>query len=1230
MWYTYTPQGTVPAGSTDLDTIDYATNPNWTATSPAEQRATDTFTQLMNYAMGDFGVGEVLFGTMTQATADGKTLSVAGSVTFLGVLNTSKATIMKGALINQNTASSNPGSVVVQALSTNQSVNFIGNINLPTLDITSDKLKDFWSSLHGGSGSTAGDEGTAVGASLLFSLYGDDTEAVIQSGAKVNAYSLYVDAETNVLGIGIGASGGGSGNVGILGTASANYVNDTTLAQIQSGAVINVGNGLVSSTGATPPQDGSVVVNAVDTDYVITVDGVLEQNLNLLDLPSNKWKVGNQAVAVGASAGLNIIERDTQAVIGDLSGTGAPAGSFTSGGDVWVNADNEGYAVVVAVTGSVANPKPAEDSGSGMSKNPGTGGTQGSDGSSTGNANLLDNQTKWNAVLTQMVAETPVKGDVASLSSDVESGASKAKAGVAISGSAGVNVLIDTTDAWITNAPMLNIDGSLSLSAENNTNVITVAGAGSLAISKNNNTSVAAAGAFALNVLEGSTDASIIGAAGLAIDGALNIDSKRNGWVVSAAAGLAGATGSKGYAVGGSVGVNILLYTTTSELENTNGTVGSTLLASSGPAVSMDAQDDSLLVAVGGAGGFGGKAGVGVGIGFTYEATKTESTVLNVGTSATPFSTSTGEMDVQAANNELLIDVTGSAGIATGSGGSGYAGAGTVSVNYTQNTISAAVENSFLNTGKLDLAATNNDSIYSFAGALSIGKNLGLGAAIGVNLLFDNVTSTVSGSTINAASFSSNATEGGTMVTAAIGGAGSSKLAIAGSIAFNLLDSDIEATVVGSTIVSAGEFSLKSEEEEVAAAGSGGVAISTGTAGIGAAVAVNLDLNKVNAEVENLVVTGSPVTDSTVDGSSVSVTATSGEIMVTVALGGGGGENFALGGSVAVSVADGSITASAVGGSMIESTGTSGNVMIAASDDSTVITVSGGFAGSEKAAVGISASTADVSNTTEAVVDNSNITSEYGNISVTAGFVPQFPNSQSPSSNQYSSLNLNNVPFTLPGVDSSQIYDLSVAGSGAGKVAVGLAITVNTVTNTVEALVQDGSTVTATVGSVTVGAYDQSTINTLALGAAGAGNVAVGGAIAVNVIKNTIDSDIDDSTVSAGTTFELDAETTAIIRAVGIGVSGSGTVAVSVSALGNAVANTISALITNGSTVTSGGNATITASETAPYRRHPGDQRERCRFGDGCGRGGRYGQRDYQHDHGSDNGLHGPRGREGQ
>ncbi|MFY9853446.1 MAG: hypothetical protein WAK26_06165, partial [Terracidiphilus sp.] len=654
-WYTY--EGPDIDGL-NLGNIDYANNSQWVAVNPVELKAKAFATALTGYLTGDYGVGENIFSTSSQSTASGEQLAVAGAITFLDVQNTSLATIYNGAEINQTIGISNAGNVIVQAQSDNQSVNLIGNLNLPSTDIT--KLFAGKSGvLSGFSSGAAGDD--SVGASVLLSISGDNTQAVIQDGAKVNASSLDVDAETNVLEVGLGVSGGTATNVGFIGTASANYVNDTTLAQIQNGTFIDVGSGTVA--GLPSGDDDSVVVNAQDTAYVFSIDG---------------GYVSSEATGVGASAGLNIIERNTQAVIGDLSGTAVPAGSFESGGSVLVSSDNEGYAVVLAVTGSKVSSSTSSSSGSGSSGsgNSGTGGTQGSDGSAGSDADLAGWQTKYSAVLSEMQSDGQSTDGVAGEANSEGADASSSKAGVGISGSAGVNYLDDTSDAWITNAPTLNVGGSLSLLAQNNTNVINVAGAGAFATSTGSSSAVAASGAFALNILEGGTDASINGAAGLDVDGLLSLEALRDGWTISMAAGLSSADSEgSSYAVAGSVGVNVLLYTTTTELENINGAV------ETADGVYMDAEDDSALGAISGSAALGGSVGVGVGIGFTYEATTTSSTISNIGTLAKPFSYSTGDMDVYATNNELLIGETGSVGIADGD--SGDAGAGTVSVNYT-------------------------------------------------------------------------------------------------------------------------------------------------------------------------------------------------------------------------------------------------------------------------------------------------------------------------------------------------------------------------------------------------------------------------------------------------------------------------------------------------------------------------------------------------------------------
>src|SRR5208283_1024323 len=170
--------------------------------------------------------------------------------------------------------------------------------------------------------------------------------------------------------------------------------------------------------------------------------------------------------------------------------------------------------------------------------------------------------------------------------------------------------------------------------------------------------------------------------------------------------------------------------------------------------------------------------------------------------------------------------------------------------------------------------------------------------------------------------------------------------------------------------------------------------------------------------------------------------------------------------------------------------------------------------------------------------------------------------------------------------------------SGSGTVAVQVTAMGNVISNTVTALIS-GSTVTAA-GDITVTAQDiapsviptwmvpantQSTINSdlsgspidptanilaLMVSVAGSGTVAVNGAISGNVISNTIEADIiDSSTVqSTGGKLDLEADSKAGIIAVTVGVAGSGAVAVNATGFGNVIANTIDASIRDGSRVT--------------------------------------------------------------
>ena len=119
-------------------------------------------------------------------------------------------------------------------------------------------------------------------------------------------------------------------------------------------------------------------------------------------------------------------------------------------------------------------------------------------------------------------------------------------------------------------------------------------------------------------------------------------------------------------------------------------------------------------------------------------------------------------------------------------------------------------------------------------------------------------------------------------------------------------------------------------------------------------------------------------------------------------------------------------------------------------------------------------------------------------------------------------------------------------------------------------------------GAVTISAKDSSTVDSLAFGVSASGSTAVGVAMAANLIVNTIETLVAGTTLDTDSSLSLNSESSAIIRTLAIGVAGSGSTAVQVSALGNAVANTVRATISGGSTVTAAGDVTLTAKDIAP------------------------------------------------
>jgi len=661
----------------------------------------------------------------------------------------------------------------------------------------------------------------------------------------------------------------------------------------------------------TDPEDnGAVAVSADDMVYVIEVTGGVAVS---------------DHIGVGASAALNVITRDTNAVIGNLldDDSVGTRGSFTAGGDVQVYAHNGGIVASLAVSGS----KTSKDTQP-KSKPPGNGtwGTSGSDGSLQSEADLAAWRAKADNVLEQMNSLNKT-GDSTSQSGD-------AQWGLSISGAVTVNVVAEDTRAYVHEVDSFILpDGGLALYGENNTTIGSVAGGVAISIGQGDKAAVGVAGAFGVNWVTGDTMALLDDVPNAGMDW-LSFEATRTGWIGSLAAGVAGATGQKGVAVGGSAAVTRTSNTIATGLANTMCIVDGE--------VWLDARDDTNIILIAGSGGFGGKAGVGAAIAFGDIDNTVSSVVENV-----PILGHGDDMDVNAVASNLIVSVTGSMGIGTGNGGRGGAGAGTLSLNFIDNTVEAKIVDTSMSaghsSGDVSLLADDESSVYAFAGGFAAGKTVGLGLAMALNFLDNDVHAHVKNSWVNGrGKFRAEATEASTIVGLAVGGAGAQRFAGAGGIVANETTNDIRALVTDGSDVHTTDAVLvvaKDRSTSVALGGAG-----AGKFALGGAVSINEIKNTVKAEA----------TDGTELNAEqdIRIQATDNSTMVVLA----GGVGVATSSGIRVGIADkgsagvsvnvdprkpsaavgASVAYNYVGGDPNDDTDQTGNVIQAYIDDATV------------------------------------------------------------------------------------------------------------------------------------------------------------------------------------------------------------------------------------------------------------------------------------------------------
>ncbi|MCY7332058.1 MAG: hypothetical protein LH649_05235 [Pseudanabaena sp. CAN_BIN31] len=1242
---------------------------------------------------GKLGIPDRIMNTFVTSRNKGKvdpakggsqpTLGVAASIAINTYNNVSNATIKNGAKINQNAAyQTNDQSVNVNASTAMTLLNATGIISFDlNIDgiVKAVKKKDS-SEAFSFSGNKAK---TGFGGSVLVSVMNNSTNAKIEDDALIHTGDmggLRVNAKTDIFTLMLAQSGGDAEKLGVSGSISFLNQTNRTIAQIGSGVKID---------------GGSVDVEAKDDTTQVTLVGAVQTA---------------ESTGVGVSIGAFNVSRDTQAFIGnEITDTSSAAGikntKITSVGDVKVKATNAGGVGTLTVAGAVVtntllngvNSKQAEVTGilgalsakaqpltqndtKQQSDNKALSqkltsvtqkATEASEGAGLGIAGALSVnvvQTKTKAYINDNSTITISNGklDLESTDSNIIvtiAGAlamvtkPKAKDATGIAGGFSANVVSSDTKSFVKGGAVVVAD-ELKISATQKGFISSITGGVATANSNGGAGGNAYAGSISANIILSETEAFVSGSTftlangasitaqdlgqiwsvagavgyggkgGIGISGAVNIigtpdkpatakayiqdstltvgkgtvalsatsDAFLTGSpkiiAITGSVGIGGGANPDSVGVAGMIGVNIITGETSAYVKNS--TIIDNKIDINPTVVNLTATDSSWIISIGGAVGVGQKTGVGAAIAYNEVRNKAltyiEGSTLAIDGTLTQAATSTAQ----------ITSVTVGVGVAAGA--SGNAAAGSLSVNVIKNTVDSHISSSsnVKTGGAITLKAKDTSTIVSIAGgtAATLGNGTAVGAAISYNLIQNTVTSYVDNSIIrDTGSMEMTATDSATLVAVSVGAAGSKDTAIGGSVTVNSIANNIDSHISGgSDVLVGGDLLMSATEKSNLYAISGGLALSTGGAAVGAAIAYNYvggsfdaanpnaidrnstTKNKINAYIDNSKVNvGNNL--SIVSGFQAPTNPLADKPNLTQtekAFNPATSTNLSTD-TIDFGSAHGFVTGQAIvyrnsGGTSIDGLA-EGNVYYAVKVDDNRIKL----ATTSDYAFQIANGTAVPS---DALVDLK---------SVGTGSSHKFVSQQ---------VNVGIAVIALPLDFSSQITTVTVGGAGADKFALGGAVSLNFIRNTVDNRITNiGATQSVTAGGkLSLLSTDTSQSNS---GTGGIGislsSGAIGAAVSYNEISNQLISRIGSAngttidgnagTISAAQ-FDLNSKSSAkIINVTFAGAGSAGSVAIGGAASVNNISNTIDAHIANSSNVLTTGvsnkKITIAASDTS-------------------------------------------------
>jgi len=957
-----------------------------------------------------------------------------------------------------------------------------------------------------------------------------------------------------------GVSQGADKSAGIA--AAVNYVDQNDKAEAElSGDIKSKGNVDVSAETKRPWQSN---LEGFGENLADDLKTIFDPNNGFeLSYLTDSWtQTGGAGEKVSGAAALNIMEYNHTAKATVKKDTKVEIDN----GDLAVSAKNDIHTVNFSgdIKAPIGDQPGSLDFWEDIGGSPFSGGGKAALG---GAALTVHQKNTAEATVEDGVTVTKAK-DVSVTAENKGSNLSMAAAGgkgqtVAIDGTVNVNRFENTTKATVGKA-IINADGDVSVSAEDNSKTINIGGA--IAVSEQ-----AGIGAtVAYNHIDRQTEASLQGTVTSQKD--VSVTAKNTGaiYAMSAAGGITmesspvngagssglhaqeGASGSGTSSIGDLAGT--LLNAGKSEKDkksidsgdsaltdvaNKDASMGENVGAAKGgfaaaanvsvnritdtakaytkgnmvtaDALAIRSGNDSKITTGAGAIALGlSQNSQAIAGSFMYNAItdKNEAYAEDATLNLTGSEKDDTSLTVEADNAAKITNIA-----ASGSGAAkGSAVAGQISLNWVDNETDAHVKGGSLKADKATtISAKDQGMIDSYTGAVAVsGDRAAVGASIAANLIEGKTTSSLESTIVNSGgTLSVTADETSQIRSIVAAGAASGKLAAAFAASGNWIHTKTDAHISNANDMKTGALSVLAKNGSNATLGVGSAAAGGNSAG--ASIAVMVNQSEVAATLtgdkdKNHTITADGITIKADNAYNGKDSDTESETAKTVAVGfAGGTSQFAGSGSVTVNVIDQKTDATV--GKGVYDAGKKA-VEVAATSAAKLFGLAGGMSLSAGSGIG-------------AAVD---VQTYKGHTYAGIADGASLKNASSVTVNADSKEHLTSVAATLAGG----------AGSFAGAGAAGA----HSVSTDTKAYV--GQSEVTDAGDVSVTAKDETELKTIAGSGAASSNTGVGLTAAVEVVNKKASAIVGDKAEVTGSSLTVEAENTSSSETVaaGLGVGG--------------------------------------------------------------------------------------------